>query len=397
MPTSPNKGWTPRATFHIDGNRGPPPHVQEHLKTCAAAATERLQVQNAEEVKESQEKYDRGGNISYPRTGRDHKRFKKKPRGRHISPTAGASIGKVRGEAHDADTDFEARTHASLDKRALRRGQGGRHRQRTGHPHRKRGRGGPYTGPSQLSATPGLMVVPFQPDEIEIRDPNDDVILVQGQFCIPRRDIVSFLGKQHHLVYSKDREVPVTVSVDRSRVDEPVNAGPVTTEPSSLAESTPSSMAEPTSVVRPAAEAPSSMAEPTTVVRPAAEAPSSMAEPTTVVRPAAEAPSSVVEHMEVSRPAAAAPSTMAEPMEISRPAAAAPSSMAEYMEVSGPTAAAPSLLTEPMPVITPSALSDGEDGIIADHDREDQRLRDLINHFWELSETEGPVHSPLGT
>ena len=49
------------------------------------------------------------------------------------------------------------------------------------------------------------------------------------------------------------------------------------------------------------------MAEPTSVVRPAAETPSSMAEPTTVVRPAAEVPSSVVEPMEVSRPTPAAP------------------------------------------------------------------------------------------
>ena len=241
MPKSPNKGWTPRATYFRDGHRGPPPHAQEHLKTSAVAATERRQVKHAEEVKEGQEKYDRGGNISYPRAGRDHKWFKKNPRGRYISSTAGDRIGRVRGETHDADTDFEARTHASLDKRAFRRNQGGTHRGPTNNSGRKRGRDGTYTGPSQLSATPGLMVVPFQPEEIGIPNKDDDVIFVQGQFRIPRSDIVSFLGKKHHLVYSKDREVPVTVSVESSRVDEPVNAGPVTTASSSLAESTPSS------------------------------------------------------------------------------------------------------------------------------------------------------------
>ncbi|EJK61819.1 hypothetical protein THAOC_17622 [Thalassiosira oceanica] len=197
------------------------------------------------EQEEVKEKYDRGGNESYPRTGRDHKWCKKKHCGRHISLTAGDRVGKVRGETHNADTDFEARTHVSLDKRALRRNQGGRHRHPTDHSGRKRGRGGSYTGPSQF--TPGLMVVPFHPDEIGIPDTDDDVILVQGQFHIPRSDIVSFLGKKHHFVYSKDREVPVNVSVERSRVDEPVNAGLVTTASSSLAESTPSStMAEPT-------------------------------------------------------------------------------------------------------------------------------------------------------
>ena len=327
MPKSraPNTGWKPRATFHRDGHRGPPPQVQERLKTCAAAATERLQGRHTEEVKESQEKYDRGGNTSYPRTGRDHKwRNKKQPRSRHISLTTGDQVGKVRGETHDADTDFEARTHASLDKRARRRSQGGRHRHPTGgNSGRKRGRDGTNVS-SSLSATPGLRVVPFHPDEIGIPDTDDGMILVQGQFCIPRHEIVSFLGKKHHLVYSTGREDPATVSVESSRDDEPVNAGPVTTAPSSMAEPTPAAESAPatsSSVVDPmlatesAAEAPSSlaestppsMAEPTSVVRPDAETPSSMAEPTTVVRPAAEVPSSMVEPMEVSRPTPAAP------------------------------------------------------------------------------------------
>jgi len=290
-------GWKPRETFSRDGHRGPPPHVQEHLKTCAAANKERLQGQHAEEVKESQEKYDRGGNNSYPRTGRDHNKWceKKHRSGRHISLTAGDDIGRVRGETHNADTDFEARTHASLDRRALRRNQGGTHRSPTDNSGRKRGRDGSYTGPSQLSATPGLMVVPFHPDEIGIPNTDDDVILVQGQFHIPRRDIVSFLGKKHHLVYSKDREVPVNVSVERSRVDEPVNAGLVTTASSSLAESTPSSpIAEPTPVADSAPAASSSVVDPMPVTAPAAEAPPSLAEPTPspiapVVRPEAVA------------------------------------------------------------------------------------------------------------
>ncbi|EJK51598.1 hypothetical protein THAOC_29216 [Thalassiosira oceanica] len=282
------RGWKPRSTYHIDGNRGPPlpPHVQALqalLQTCAAANKERLQGQHAEEVKESQEKYDRGGNNSYPRTGRDHNRWceKKHRSGRHISLTAGDDIGRVRGETHNADTDFEARTHASLDRRALRRNQGGTHRSPTDNSGRKRGRDGSYTGPSQLSATPGLMVVPFHPDEIGIPNTDDDVILVQGQFHIPRRDIVSFLGKKHHLVYSKDREVPVNVLVERSRVDEPVNAGLVTTASSSLAESTPSSMAEST---------PSSMAEPTPVAESAPAASSSVVDPMLVTEPAAGEP-----------------------------------------------------------------------------------------------------------
>jgi len=208
--------------------------------------------------------------------------------------TAGDQIGRVRGETHDADTEFEARTHASLDKRALRRNQGGTHRSPTDNSGRKRGRDGSYTGPSQLSATPGLMVVPFHPDEIGIPGTDDDVILVQGQFHIPRSDIVSFLGKKHHLVYSKDREVPVNVSVERSRVNEPVNAGPVTTASSSLAESTPSSMAESTTSSM-AASTPSSMAEPTLVAESAPAASSSVVDPMPVTEPAAEAPSSLAE------------------------------------------------------------------------------------------------------
>mmetsp|Transcript_13659 Transcript_13659/g.32201 ORF Transcript_13659/g.32201 Transcript_13659/m.32201 type:complete len:474 (-) Transcript_13659:240-1661(-) len=300
MPKSPTPymGWKPRETFSRDGHRGPPPHVQEHLKTCAAANKERLEGQHAEEVKESQEKYDRGGNNSYPRTGRDHNKWceKKHRSGRHISLTAGDDIGRVRGETHNADTDFEARTHASLDRRALRRNQGGTHRSPTDNSGRKRGRDGSYTGPSQLSATPGLMVVPFHPDEIGIPEPDDDVILVQGQFRIPRRDIVSFLGKKHHLVYSKDREVPVNITVESSRVDEPVNAGPVTTASSSLAESTPSSpIAEPTPVADSAPAASSSVVDPMLVTEPAAGESSSLAEPTSVVGPAAEAPSPMAE------------------------------------------------------------------------------------------------------
>ncbi|EJK70244.1 hypothetical protein THAOC_08413 [Thalassiosira oceanica] len=243
MPKSPtpSRGWKPRETFFRDGHRGPPPHVQEHLKTCAAANKERLQGQHAEEVKESQEKYDRGGNNSYPRTGRDHNKWcEKKHRGRHISLTAGDDIGRVRGETHDADTDFEARTHASLDKRALRRNQGGTHRRPTDNSGRKRGRDG---------------------------------------------------------FYSKDREVPVNVSVERSRVDEPVNAGPVTTAssslaestPSSMAESTPSSMADPTPVAESAPAASSSVVDPMPVTESAAEAPSSLAEPTSLPSPGDEA------------------------------------------------------------------------------------------------------------
>ncbi|EJK63554.1 hypothetical protein THAOC_15780, partial [Thalassiosira oceanica] len=94
----------------------------------------------------------------------------------------GDRVGKVRGETRNADTDFEARTHASLDKRALCRNQG------------------------------------------------------TDQFWSKERTrrIIQW-------------EVPVNVSVERSRVDEPVNAGLVTTASLSLAESTPSStMAEPT-------------------------------------------------------------------------------------------------------------------------------------------------------
>ena len=275
MPKSraPNTGWKPRATFHRDGHRGPPPQVQERLKTCAAAATERLQGRHTEEVKESQEKYDRGGNTSYPRTGRDHKwRNKKQPRSRHISLTTGDQVGKVRGETHDADTDFEARTHASLDKRARRRSQGGRHRHPTGgNSGRKRGRDGTNVS-SSLSATPGLRVVPFHPDEIGIPDTDDGMILVQGQFCIPRHEIVSFLGKKHHLVYSTGREDPATVSVESSRDDEPVNAGPVTTAPSSMAEPTPAAESAPATS--------SSVVDPMLATESAAEAPSSLAEST---------------------------------------------------------------------------------------------------------------------
>ncbi|EJK58801.1 hypothetical protein THAOC_21043, partial [Thalassiosira oceanica] len=262
LPTC-SRGWKPRETFSRDGHRGPPPHVQEHLKTCAAANKERLQGQHAEEVKGSQEKYDRGGNTSYPRTGRDHKWCKKKHRGRHISLKAGDRIGRVRGESHDADTDFKARTHASLDKRAFRRNQGGNHRRPTNNSGRKRGR----------TTDPTL---------------------------------------KHHLVYSKDREVPVNVTVERSRVDEPVNAGPVTTASLSLAESTPSSMADPTPVADSAPAVSSSVVDPMPVTESAAEEPSSLAEPTSVVRPAAEAPSSMAEPTSVVRPAAEAPSTMAE-------------------------------------------------------------------------------------
>ena len=243
------------------------------MKTCAAAATERLQGRHTEEVKESQEKYDRGGNTSYPRTGRDHKwRNKKQPRSRHISLTAGDQVGKVRGETHDADTDFEARTHASLDKRARRRSQGGRHRHPTGgNSGRKRGRDGTNVS-SSLSATPGLRVVPFHPDEIGIPDTDDGMILVQGQFCIPRHEIVSFLGKKHHLVYSTGREDPATVSVESSRDDEPVNAGPVTTAPSSMAEPTPAAESAPATS--------SSVVDPMLATESAAEAPSSLAEST---------------------------------------------------------------------------------------------------------------------
>ncbi|EJK70260.1 hypothetical protein THAOC_08394, partial [Thalassiosira oceanica] len=178
---------------------------------------------------------------------------------------------------------------------------------------------GSYTGPSQLSATPGLMVVPFHPDEIGIPDTDDDVILVQGQFRIPRRDIVSFLGKKHHLVYSKDREVPVDVSVERSRVDEP-SLSLAESTPSSMAESTPSSMAEST---------PSSMAEPTPVAESAPAVSSSVVDPMPVTESAAEEPSSLAEHTSVVRPAAEAPSSMAEPTSVVRPAAEAPSTMAE--------------------------------------------------------------------
>ncbi|EJK64151.1 hypothetical protein THAOC_15139, partial [Thalassiosira oceanica] len=114
--------------------------------------------------------------------------------------------------------------------------------------------------------------------------------------------------------------VPVSVSVERSRVDEPVDAGPVTTAslslaestPSSMAESTPSSMAEPTPVAESAPAASLSVVDPMPVTESAAEEPSSLAEPTSVVRPAAEAPSSMAEPTSVVRPAAEAPSTMAE-------------------------------------------------------------------------------------
>ncbi|EJK51790.1 hypothetical protein THAOC_29008, partial [Thalassiosira oceanica] len=316
-------GWKPRSSYHIDGNRGPPPHVQEHLKTCAAANKERLEGQHAEEVKESQEKYDRGGNNSYPRTGRDHNKWceKKHRSGRHISLTAGDDIGRVRRESHDADTDFKARTHASLDKRAFRRNQGGKHRRPTNNSGRKRGRDGTYIGPSQLSATPGLMVVPFHPDEIGIPDTDNDVILVQGQFRIPRCDIVSFLGKKHHLVYSKDREVPVNVSVERSRVDEPVNAGPATTASSPLAESMPSSMAEPTPVAESAPAASSSVVDPMPVTESAAEAPSSLAEPT----PSPTEPVVRSEDVATTSLAESTPSSMVEPMEVSAPAPVASS------------------------------------------------------------------------
>ncbi|EJK61856.1 hypothetical protein THAOC_17579 [Thalassiosira oceanica] len=262
MPKSPtpSRGWKPRETYHRDGNRGPPPHVQEHLKTCAAANKERLQGQHAEEVKESQEKYDRGGNNSYPRTGRDHNKWceKKHRSGRHISLTAGDDIGRVRGESHDADTDFKARTHASLDKRAFRRNQGGKHRRPTNNSGRKRGRDGTYTGPTQLSATPGLMVVPFHPDEIGIPEPDDDVILVQGQ-------------TGHYGV------------IVSGGVYAFVSGG-----------STPSSHAEPTPVADSAPAASSSVVDPMPVTAPAAEAPPSLAEPTPsptapVVRPEAVA------------------------------------------------------------------------------------------------------------
>jgi hypothetical protein len=123
-----------------------------------------------------------------------------------------------------------------------------------------------------LSATPGLRVVPFHPDEIGIPDTDDGMILVQGQFCIPRHEIVSFLGKKHHLVYSTGREDPATVSVESSRDDEPVNAGPVTTAPSSMAEPTPAAESAPATS--------SSVVDPMLATESAAEAPSSLAEST---------------------------------------------------------------------------------------------------------------------
>ncbi|EJK75964.1 hypothetical protein THAOC_02299 [Thalassiosira oceanica] len=187
------------------------------------------------------------------------------------------SAGSVGRETHDANTDFEARTHASLDKRALRR------RRPTDNSGRKRGRDGSFTGPSQLSATLGLMVVPFHPDEIGIPGTDDDVILVQGHLLEGQGGSREYISRE--------------ITGRRAGQCRTGHDGVILAEstPSSLAESTPSSMEEPMSVAESAAEEPSALAEPTTVVRPAAEAPSSMAEPTSVVRPAAEAPSTMAE------------------------------------------------------------------------------------------------------
>lgn len=331
------------------------------MKASAVAAKQRRAQEYVKETEASRQKYDdKGGSPSYPR-GDQHKSKQQRSRPR-ISKATAKKIGDARGETHDANTEFEARDHESLQKRARRRGQGqGQHGHR---PNPTRGREDtPRRVSSALSPTPRWEVTHFLPGGIEVpADGTTGTLMVHGMVEVPIHRAVHFIQNPPPFVYTisdaphapveAPREDAPDAHADTEGSTSVTLADPTDDEPSAHADAE-GSLAEPSTVAGPAAEPPSSVAASIEVSGPAAMAPSPMAESTPVVRPAAEAPSSIMaEITTVARPAAVAPSSVAEPIEIPGPDAAAPSSVAEPMDVSGP-AGAPSLLVEPITVARP--------------------------------------------
>ena len=150
------RGWKPAT-----------PYRQEDLKASSVAAKQRRAQEYVKETEASRQKYDdKGGSPSYPR-GDQHKSKKQQRSRPRISKATAKKIGDARGETHDANTEFEARDHESLQKRARRRDQGrGQHGHR---PNPTRGREDtPRRVPSALSPTPRWEVTSFMPVGLEV-------------------------------------------------------------------------------------------------------------------------------------------------------------------------------------------------------------------------------------
>ena len=345
------------------------------MKASAVAAKQRRAQDYVKETEASRQKYDdKGGSPSYPR-GDQHKSKQQRSRPR-ISKATAKKIGDARGETHDANTEFEARDHESLQKRARRRGQGqGQHGHR---PNPTRGREDtPRRVSSALSPTPRWEVTHFLPGGIAVpADGTTGTLMVHGMVEVPIHRAVHFIQNPPPFVYTisdaphapveAPREDAPDAHADTEGSTSVTLADPTDDEPSAHADAE-GSLAEPSTVA-----GPSSVAASIEVSGPAAMAPSPMAESTPVVRPAAEAPSSIMaEITTVARPAAVAPSSaVAEPIEVSGPATAAPlcqKFLAELIAHDHDSAAAlPSLGGEAGPTSTYEEEADDWD--IVDHE-----------------------------